>query len=107
MKFAQAEQWLHAHADQGSYPCGCDFLDVEDIQLPSRLGRGNVAWPPGWTKDEIIYWRAMEEMPGFSLPEFADKATMPNWYGDYLKGNRRQMLREQRRQTWRWLLHLD
>lgn len=106
MKLVDCEEYLDKNIESGRQPVGVEFTDVIDIQLPCRLGHGNIAWPVGWTQPEATYWRAMMELPGSFMSEWAS-VEVPDWYDDYLKGKRKETKRQIFRQHLRWLFLMD
>lgn len=97
-------QEVQEYLDSGV--CNTEFVDVEDVQLPSRMGRGNVAWPPGTRPEQAAYWRAMMEMEGPIMPHLLStwEIDMPDWYSKCMEQIRRDRIKAMRRQWWRWLL---
>ncbi|HLL29001.1 MAG TPA: hypothetical protein VKT73_15295 [Xanthobacteraceae bacterium] len=79
-----------------------------DVELPVRLGNGNVGFPQtNAARSKQIYWRAMMEELGGFLDKF-DTTPAPNdWYIKYLRARARRRLWKTLKQHVRWFFHLD
>ena len=46
--------------------------DLSKIEAPQGFGNGNVAFPPGWTRDMAAEWRRSNNIPGAEWPDDAE-----------------------------------